>query len=424
MLIPGKNHTDYPEENNIIPCHQHIIGIKIIQILCLLRPSQGRKRPQRRGKPGIQRILILIHMGTAAFRAFPWILPCHHKFPAVSTIISRNPVPPPELPGNAPVTDIIRPVKVDLLHPLWQQRNLFLLHCLHGRLNQFIHLHKPLLLYHRLHCGAASVVGSHIMGMGHYLYQQPLLLQFLHHQLPGFIPIHPLVFPAILVHSSIIIQHINLWQVMPFPNFKVIRVMSWCNLNAACPKFLIHIVVCHNRNLPPHQRQDQSLPDNILIPPVFWVYSNGSIPQQCLRPGSGNLHKPPFFSLHRIIDMPEEPILILMLHLRIRNRRLTNRAPVHNPGSLINQPFLIKLNKHFLHRPGTALIHSKPFPVPICGRSHLLQLLDNAIFVSPLPNLFQKPFPSQILFINPLFFQGFNHLNFCGNRSMVRPRLP
>ena len=45
LLVPGKDHSDYPEKDNIIACHQYIRGIKIIKILCLFGPSQGRKGP-------------------------------------------------------------------------------------------------------------------------------------------------------------------------------------------------------------------------------------------------------------------------------------------------------------------------------------------------------------------------------------------
>ena len=256
MFITGKNHTDHPEENNIVSGHQHVIRIEIIQILCFLGPPQGRKRPQGGRKPGIQRILILLHMGAAAFWAFAGIFPSNHKFPALCAIIGRDPMPPPELTGNAPVTNIICPIEVDFLHALWQQGNLLVLHGLDGRLNQLVHLHKPLLLDHRLYRGIAAVMGTNVVGMGYNLYQEPLLLQILHHLFPGLIAVHAFVFSSVLVDGGVIVQHIDFRQVMALPHFKVVGVVGGSNLHAARAKFLIHIIICHNRNLPPYQRQD------------------------------------------------------------------------------------------------------------------------------------------------------------------------
>ena len=205
LFVPGEDHPDYPEENNIIPGHQHIVGIEVIEILRLLGPSQGRKGPQCRGKPGIQRIRILRHMGAAALRALAGILSGYHDLAALIAIVGRDPVPPPELPGNAPVTDVIRPVEVRLLHTLRQQLDITLLYGLHSRLDKFIHLHKPLLLYHGLHGSLAAVMGTHVMGMRNHLHQKSKLLQFLHHPGSGLIAIHPLILPAILVDGSIVI---------------------------------------------------------------------------------------------------------------------------------------------------------------------------------------------------------------------------
>ena len=60
LLISGEYHTDNPEEDDIVAGYQHIRRIEIFQLFGLLRPAQGRKRPQGRGEPGIQGVLILL----------------------------------------------------------------------------------------------------------------------------------------------------------------------------------------------------------------------------------------------------------------------------------------------------------------------------------------------------------------------------
>ena len=115
LLQTGEYHTDYPEENNVITGNQHICRIEVLHLRSFVRPAKGRERPQSRRKPGVQGILVLMEMGAAAFRAFLGHFSCNYSFTALVTVISRDPVAPPELTGNTPVSDIFQPVKISLI---------------------------------------------------------------------------------------------------------------------------------------------------------------------------------------------------------------------------------------------------------------------------------------------------------------------
>ena len=67
---------------------------------------------------------------------------------------------PPQLSGNAPVTDVIRPVVINLLKAFGDKLDFAIFYGLNGRLNKLVHFDKPLLLYHRLDYRAASVMIS------------------------------------------------------------------------------------------------------------------------------------------------------------------------------------------------------------------------------------------------------------------------
>ena len=60
LLISGEYHTDNPEEDDIVTGYQHVGRVEVFQLLGFFRPAQGRERPQCRGEPGIQGILILL----------------------------------------------------------------------------------------------------------------------------------------------------------------------------------------------------------------------------------------------------------------------------------------------------------------------------------------------------------------------------
>ena len=163
LLVSGEDHTDDPEEDDIITGYQDIGRIKILQILGLLRPAQGLKRPQCGGKPGIQRIGILCKVGAAALGAYLRHLLGYDYLAAVIAVICGNPVAPPQLAADTPVTDIVRPVEVVLLHALGDQLDLTVLYRFSCRLDQFIHLYEPLVFYHRLDGGLATVMGTYVV---------------------------------------------------------------------------------------------------------------------------------------------------------------------------------------------------------------------------------------------------------------------
>ena len=170
LLISGEDHTDNPEEDDIITGYQDIGRIKILQILGLLRPSQGLKRPQCRGEPGIQGIGILCKVGAAALGTYLRHLLGYDYFTAVIAVISGNPVSPPQLTADTPVADVVRPVEIVLLHTLGDQLDLTIFHSFSCGFDQFIHLNEPLVFYHRLDGGLTTVMGTYVVYMIFDLY--------------------------------------------------------------------------------------------------------------------------------------------------------------------------------------------------------------------------------------------------------------
>src|SRR5699024_12781412 len=85
LLISRENHTNYPEENNVISRYKHIGWIEIIQIFCLFWPTKCGKWPKSGRKPCIQRVFILYKMRASTFWAYLWHLSIYNHFPAFLT---------------------------------------------------------------------------------------------------------------------------------------------------------------------------------------------------------------------------------------------------------------------------------------------------------------------------------------------------
>ena len=106
-----------------------------------------------------------MQVGAAAFRAYRRCTLGNGHLAAVITIISRNPVSPPELTGNTPVVDIVQPVLINLAETVRDEVYFPVLLCFAGSGSHIRHFYKPLWFDHRLYGCAAAVVGTYVVGM-------------------------------------------------------------------------------------------------------------------------------------------------------------------------------------------------------------------------------------------------------------------
>ena len=355
----------------------------------------------------------------------------NHGLPALVAVVGRNPVSPPQLAADAPVADIVRPVEIDLLQTFGNQFHLTVFHRFHRGLDEFFHLYEPLLLYQRFHGCLAAVMGAYIVGIFLDLHQESLPRKLLHNGLSGRIPVHSAVRAAVLVDGGVVVHHIDHRQAVTFSHFKVVGVMGGGNLHHAGAEFPVHVSIRHHRNHPVHDGQHHALPDQVAVPLILGMYGNRGITQHGFRTGGGKGQKlrgagRAVIIHHRIPDMPEMPGLLLVFHLRVGDGGIAHRAPVNHPGTFINIALLMHLHEDFRNRPVAALVHGKALPVPVAGRTQLLQLGNDAaaVFLLPVPCTLQKFLTPQVMLVDALFFQRLDNLYFRCNGCVVRTGLP
>ena len=260
-------------------------------------------------------------------RAFLRHLSCHNKFTALITVVSRNPMSPPDLTGNTPVLDILEPVQINLVKTLRYKPQLSCLQCIDRRFCKLIHLDKPLLFDQWLYCCTTPVMSSYSMHMWNNFYKVSLLIQICHDRFSCLIAIHSCIFSTLFIDRCIIVHDVDLRKVMTLSNLEIVRIMCRSDLNSTCSKLFVYIIISNDRNLTVYKWKDCHLSYDILISLIIRVYGDRGISQQRLRMGRCNF-KETVRSGNRIFDMPEMSVLILMLHLGIRQRSLTFRTPV------------------------------------------------------------------------------------------------
>ena len=196
--------------------------------------------------------------------------------------------------------------------------------------------------------------------------QGSLCLQIFHDLFSRLITVHACIF-FILIHDlRIVCHHMDHRKIVTQTNLKVIRIVGRRDLYHTSTKFHIHIIIRDQRNFTMYDGKHQLFTHHIFIPVIFWIYRHSSISQQCLRPGGRQIDISAAIG-KRIAQMPEMTFLVFVLYLCIRDGRQTVGTPVNDTFSPVNQPFIIQFYKDFPHRLVAALIHGKPFSVPVTG---------------------------------------------------------
>ncbi len=420
------HHAGHPEENDVVARHQHVGGVKIIQLGGFLRPAHGGEGPQARAEPGVQHVFFLADMLAAAGFALLDVVSADGDMAAVVAVPSGNLMAPPQLPGDAPIVNVFHPVQINFREALGHKLHPALLQHSDGLFSQRLHFNEPLRGCDRLHCGAATVALAHIVVIILGFHQGPGGVQVCQNGLPGFITVHPLVFAAVFVDFSVVVQNQNLLQAVPLAHFKVVGVVARGYFDAARAKILFHIFIRENGQLPAEQRQKSVFAVKMEIPLVLWVDGDAGIAQNGFGPGGGDNHILPGL-LHLVFDVPQMALLLGVFHLGIRKGGGAMGAPVDNPMAPVDQALLIQVFKRLTHRLRAAFVHGEAAAPPVWRGAQLFLLVQNpaAVLLLPLPHSVKKFLPPQIIASFLLVFpQILLHFDLGGDAGMVHPRRP
>src|SRR5215510_15448298 len=133
-------------------------------------------------------------------------------------------------------------------------------------------------------------------------------------------------------------------------NLKVGEIVSRRDFQGTSAKLFVHPSIDDERNLAAENRQGQDLADLITVTLVFGMHSHCRVAQHSFRSGGSDGHRPLAVAA-RVGQMVELAISFLLLNFEVRKRGLTAWAPVNEVAAAVDQPFLIKANKHLAYRP-------------------------------------------------------------------------
>ena len=272
------DHSGNPEEDDVVCCNQSAGRIIFLKVVGLFRPSQCGERPQPGTEPGVQHILVLPQVVVSALRALVRSLTGYNHLAALVAVPYRDSVTPPELTGNTPVTDVLKPVGICVLPLLRMEYNLPFLPCIQGLLCQRAHLYEPLVGKERLHHSLAAVAMTYRVNQLLLSLEKTLVLKVLVDQLSGGCTGHtPVFLRAVAVKGAVWIKNIDNLKVVPLAYFPVVRVVGRGDLNHTGSEFPVYICVGYDGDNPVCQRQLELLSYNCLVPLIIRMDCNCSI---------------------------------------------------------------------------------------------------------------------------------------------------
>ena len=393
-LTPGHDHAGNPEEDDIRPGHQVAGGIELLQFRGLFRPAHDGERPEPAGEPGVQHVFFLPPFARSGGFFHP-----HIDFTGFVIIPRRDPVAPPDLPGNTPVLNVFHPVEIGLAPAFRIEFDLTGLHRFDGRLGKFLHIAEPLAGNQRFHRHVAAFGITDGMTDIFDLFHQPKFFHGLHRFRTGGKTVQTgKTFAAAGVHAGIRIHHIDDFQIMPLAHFKVVGVVSRSDLHTAGPLGGISVFIPHDGDLAICQRQLDHLADQVLVTGILRVHRHSRISEHGFRTG-GSHDQVAGTIRQRITEVIEFPGFFLVDHFFVGQSTLGHRTPVDHTLTAVNVAFLVKFHKDLADRHAQAVIHGKAFAFPVRGTAQRAELTDNgaAVLLLPFPDPADEFIPAQIV---------------------------
>ena len=250
-------------------------------------------------------------------------------------------------------------------------------------------------------------------------------LELLHECLAAGIAVKPRILSCTLAHRAVRIDDDHLFKIVAQPHLKVVRIVRRRHLDRARAKCRIDVRIRKEGNATLHHGQDQRLAHEMLVTFIVGVHRDTRITEHRLGTRRCNFNVV-VRAINPIAQVPEMPLLCLMVDLDVGDRRRAARTPIRDARALIDQPLLIEAHEHLAHRARAALVHREPLALPVTGGTEHAQLIHDAVAVLllPVPDAREELLSPKLEAVRALRAQALLDLCLCRNARMVAARNP
>ena len=360
-----------------------------LEQLRLLRPALRGEGPQLRAEPGVQHVLVLMHVMAAALGAHVGVLGQSVLPAAVLAVEHGDTVAPPKLTRDAPVLEVFHPGGVGLRPARGVEGDLARVDGVERRPLELIDGDEPLLGQPRLQRGVATVAVHDGVIEVLDVVEQVVLLEPLDDGLAALLAGHAGELAVALDDHRVLIEDINLRQVVGLTHGVIVGVVSRGDLDEAGAKVGIDVPILKDGDLAVHDGELDGLTHKSGLLGVLRGDGDARVAEHGLgaRGGDDDVILAVDRLGQRVAQVPQVAILVLIFGLVVRDGGGAVGAPVNDTLATVDQAVVVPIAEDLAHGLCVILVHGEALVVEVDGAAHALDLLDDdaAVLVGPVP---------------------------------------
>ena len=399
-----------------------------LEQLGLLRPTLRGESPQLRAEPGVQHVLVLVHVMAAALGAHVGVLGKGVLPAAVLAVEHGDAVAPPQLAADAPILEVLHPGGVGLRPARGVEGDLAGVDGVERRPLELVDGHKPLLGQPRLQSGVATVAMHDGVVEVLDVIEQVVLLKPLDDRFAALVAVHAGELAVALDDHRVLVEDIDLRQVVSLTHGVIVGVVGRSNLNEAGAKVGVDVPILKDGDLAVNDGELDGLTHKGGLLGVLRGDSDARVAEHGLgaRGGDDDVILAVDRFGQRVAQVPQVALLVLVLGLVVRDGGGAVGAPVNDALAAIDQAVVVPVAEDLAHGLRVVLVHGKALVVEVDGAAHALDLLDDdaAVLVSPVPAGVDKLIATNLQAANALTLELLIDLGLRGDTGVVGAEHP
>ena len=253
------DHACDPERDDVAGGDQDLGGMVLGKLGGVIRPALRGEGPQLAGEPGVQNVLVLVHVvatavGTGARILHEGVLPA-----AVLAVEHGDAVSPPQLAADAPVLEAIHPGEVGVRPTCGVELDLARAHDLGGAPLELVHGNEPLLGEPGLERRVTAVAVHDRMVQLLDVVEKAVLVEPADDGLAALVAVHAAELTVALHHVGALVEDVDLWQAVGLAHGIVVGVVRRRDLHEAGAEARVHVPVREDGDLAAHDGQQDLL---------------------------------------------------------------------------------------------------------------------------------------------------------------------
>ena len=383
------DHAGDPQRDDVARGDERRRGVMALEQLRLLRPALRSEGPQLRAEPGVQHVLVLMHVMAAALGAHVGVLGKGVLPAAVLAVEHGDTVAPPQLAADAPILEVLHPGGVGLRPARGVEGDLAGVDGVKRRPLELVDGHKPLLGQPRLQRGVATVAVHDGVIEVLDVIEQVVLLKPLDDGLAALVTVHAGKLAVTLDDHRVLVEDVDLRQVVGLAHGVIVGVVGRRDLNEAGAKVGVDMPILKDGDLAVDDGELDGLAHKGGLLGVLRGDSDARVAEHGL--GARGSDDDVVLAVDRlgqwVAQVPQVALLVLVLGLVVRDGGSAVGAPVDDALATIDKTVVVPVAEHLAHGLGVVLVHGKALVVEVDGAAHALDLLDDdaAVLVGPIP---------------------------------------